>query len=47
MKTFVFRLPNVEAEMLQYLKSRNKEFRDFDGWLRSQIREAYAATLRK
>jgi hypothetical protein len=47
MKTITIRLPDVEAAMLQYLKARNKQFRDLDAWLSLQIRTAYEQAFRK
>jgi len=47
MKTITIRLPDVEAAMLQYLKSKRKDFRDLDAWFALQIRDAYEKSLRR
>ena len=47
MKTITIRLPDVEAAMLQHLKTRRKDFHDLDAWFALQIRDAYGEILRK
>jgi hypothetical protein len=46
MKAISVRLADVEVAMLQDLKTRSKSFRNFDRWVASRIREAYAEISR-
>ena len=41
MKTFTIRLPDVEAAMLLEVQKVNKDYRDLQGLLMSQIQQEY------
>jgi hypothetical protein len=47
MKIITIRLPGVEAAMLVEVQKRNKAFRDLQGLLLEQIRDAYARFPRR
>ena len=47
MKIITIRLSDVEAAMLKDLKKVKSEFRNLDVWLRLQIRDAYAAAVKR
>jgi len=44
MKTITIRLPDVEAAMLAEVQKVNKDYRDLQGFLISQIQQEYAKT---
>jgi hypothetical protein len=46
MKTITIRLPDVEAAMLVEVQKVNKAYKDLQGLMQEQIRDAYASFKR-